>query len=238
MDELDLLQLLDSAFPIGSYAHSGGFEALCKLTDTGFPNRTNLNLSSPEAFSTLDRLILSILDNTGSLHIPFLRDAFLNADTIKIIAEIDARLHIMMSNHVAKRASLQQGKSLASTSAQVFIKHRYSLNMHDINSAISSHQMAGHFPVVFACMCRFLGATLEQTARYYLFGQLRTVLGSAVRMGIIGPLKGQEIQNRFQRDLVPLSEKYLAVPEPCICNPVLEVIQSAHDKLFAKLFYS
>src|SRR4051812_12288390 len=88
-----LLQLADSAFPSGTFAHSLGLEALRQL-----------GLLTGEEALTVRLRELAWHTALGAL--PFLNDAY-GADPIVA----DRACDVFLSNHVANRASRAQGRA-------------------------------------------------------------------------------------------------------------------------------
>jgi len=79
-----------------------------------------------------------------------------------------------------------------------------------------------------------------RTLRLFLFGHSRGIIASAVRLGIIGPMEGQAIQYR----LTDLSERVIlraslrTVDDAAMTSPLIELWQSAQDRLYSRLFQS
>lgn len=97
-----LLQLSDSAFPAGAFAHSYGFEALAQA-----------GLLPDEAALTLR--LTELLWHTALGALPFLNDAHGGA-----VDEADAASDVFLSNHVANRASRAQGQAFLLATRALF----------------------------------------------------------------------------------------------------------------------
>jgi urease accessory protein len=93
-----LLQLADSAFPTGGFAHSGGLEAASQAGDV------SLRCFAREAIWQAAQ---------GAL--PLVKAAFDGE-----LALADARAESFLVNHVANRASRTQGRAFLSTCSRVF----------------------------------------------------------------------------------------------------------------------
>ena len=84
------------------------------------------------------------------------------------------------------------------------------------------------------------GAASERTGRLFLFLALRGLVSSAVRLGAVGPLRGQFIQHR----LGPYAEQIArrcgktSVEDAAHTAPLLDVLQATHDRLYSRLFQS
>lgn len=189
-----LLQLADSAFPAGSFAHSGGLEALHQaglVTGESLPARL-----SELAF------------NAARSMFPFVA----RAD-----ADADRACDAFLSNHVSNRASRAQGGAFAIAAEAALGVPRPSLPFM-------------HLAVV-------MGAMVGEGAReLYLFSTVRSALSAAVRLGIVGPLRAQEVLTGLR----PALDAALNEPpgEPRSVSPVLELTQQSHDSLYSRLFQS
>ena len=86
---LSILQLSDSVFPTGGFAHSVGFESYDKY---------GLMTSS----SQMEGFMSRALENTGSYMLPFVNEARA-AGSIEEIIRLDKIFEAYMSNHVANR---------------------------------------------------------------------------------------------------------------------------------------
>ncbi|HUS29846.1 MAG TPA: urease accessory UreF family protein [Kofleriaceae bacterium] len=96
-----VLQLADSAFPTGGFAHSAGLEAHVQAGE----------LASVEVYAReyLDQLALGSLPLVAAVH-----------DDRARIAEVDALARATLWNHVAARASRMQGRALLDVAARSF----------------------------------------------------------------------------------------------------------------------
>jgi len=95
-----LLQLADSAFPTGGFAHSGGLEAASQAGE--------LDLS---------RFARETIWQTAYGALPLLKAAYEDPAQLAIF---DARAEAFLVNHVTNRASRTQGRAFLSTCSRVF----------------------------------------------------------------------------------------------------------------------
>jgi urease accessory protein len=72
----------------------------------------------------------------------------------------------------------------------------------------------------------------DQTDSLFLFLFLRSILGSAVRLGIVGPLEAQRILTRIRIE-TPIADAI-----PVQTAPVLDLLQATQDRLYSRLFQS
>src|SRR5215510_3144480 len=90
------LQLADSAFPTGGFAHSGGLEAAAQAGEV----------------SDLGAFTRAALWQAGHGALPLVREGWLDP---RALPRLDARADVFLANHVANRASRTQGGAFFST---------------------------------------------------------------------------------------------------------------------------
>jgi urease accessory protein len=212
-------QLADSAFPSGGFAHSGGLESAMQWHEV-------------DGARLLD-FIQSSLIQVGRSSLPFVVAAHNEPEQI---GRLDRLCDAFLSNHVANRASRSQGRGFLASADAAFASQEIAelrrLSKHD--------QLAGHFPPLFGAVTAALRVHVDQTARLFLFLTARSLISSAVRLGIVGPLRGQAIQHH----LGPVCERVAqqcgqqCVEDVAQTAPVMDLLQATHDRLYSRLFQS
>lgn len=206
-----LLQLADSAFPAGSFAHSAGFEALRQL-----------GLLKGE-----DALVLRLRElvwSAASSSLPFLNDAFLN-DAVKA----DATCDVFLSSQVANRASRAQGQAFLLAAEATFA-----------NESLRGALPCSHVAVAMGHTLKVEQFGLPDARRLFLFGVTRAALSAVVRLGGAGPLRAQ----RLLLELHPVMDealdatKHFEADDAMSTALLLDLTQSAHDRLYSRLFQS
>ncbi|XP_037513862.1 uncharacterized protein LOC119390342 [Rhipicephalus sanguineus] len=220
---LNLLQISDSAFPTGSFAHSAGLEAAYQR---GF-------LTTSEK---VEEFLLASVENVGSFSVPFVREARQLWTDLEAIRALDRLLNASLSNHVANRASTQQGRSLIQTACATYKDAKLT----EVQNWIYDGKLIGHQAVMYGIVCAFLGVPEDQAVMSFLFNSLRTTLAAAVRLGAVGTLEGQRMQFKLQSRIPEIIERHKHRTSDSAANvfPLVDVMQSSHDQLFARMFYS
>jgi urease accessory protein len=214
-----LLQLADSAFPTGGFAHSAGLEAAAQLGE--------VSARSVASFSE------QALWQAGLGALPFVRAAHADADRIHAI---DARCHAFLASHVANRASKTQGRAMIATMARVFPRDAVAT----LDERVRKKAIHGHHAPLFGASLAALDVPVHDALRLHLHQTLRGVTSAAVRLGLVGPHEAQ----RLQHDLAPLADRVLArcaaipIEEAAQPAPILDLFGAMHDRLYARLFLS
>ena len=220
MNDWMVWQLVDSAFPSGSFAHSGGLEAAWRA---GHVN------DEP----ALERQLKIMLGQCAYATAPLALWARREPDRT---ADADELCDLTLNHAVANRASRAQGRGLLSSAAQIYPL----TGLARLRQQVASTKSPGHFAPIFGAVCRELGIEADRVASLYLFINLRGGVSAAVRLGIVGPLVGQSIQHR----LAAAGEHFARIAagiEPddvAQTAPVADLLQACHDRLYSRLFQS
>jgi urease accessory protein len=205
-----LLQLADSAFPAGGFAHSGGLEAAVQLGEV--PGTVDVAGFCRQA-----------VWQAAWGGIPFLQAARAGAAAA---AAADRRCHAFLVSHVARAASQRQGRALASTCAAAF--------------AVKLELPHGHLAPTFGAAAAALGLGAEATRAAYLHLAARTVLSAAVRLGRVGPHQAQRVQRELAPVLEDALARSagLSLDDAAQTAPVIDLVGAVHDRLYSRLFQS
>lgn len=204
-------QLVDSSYPTGSFAHSSGLEAAWQHGEI-------------RQSEDLKRFLEASLHQVGHATLPFVTTAHEFPDRT---AEWDQRCDAATTNHVANRASRLQGRAFLASTERIF--------------SIESRALpCGHYAPAFGMTASGLRFPRETAARVFLYGHLRGLVSSAVRLGIVGPMEGQRLQLRLSRYAESLLNACLPLTLEDIAqtSPLIEIWQSAQDRLYSRLFQS
>ncbi|SPE54605.1 Urease accessory protein UreF [Verrucomicrobia bacterium] len=215
-----LWQLADSAFPTGGFVHSGGLEAAWQHGEV--PNR-----------AALERFIWASLGQCGRASVPLMTSAHAHPD---LLAELDSFCESFLLNHVANRASRAQGRSLLVAAERIFNAPESLAG----GAAKLTAPPCGHLAPVFGAITRRLGIARDDAGRLFLFLHLRGLIAAAVRLGIIGPLEAQTLQNCFAgvaQEIWSRSQG-LGLDDLAQISPLLDIWQGTHDRLYSRLFQS
>lgn len=213
------LQLVDSAFPAGGFAHSNGLEAAIAFRDG----------------VTIEQHLSELTAQAGRTALPFVREA---CATPERLAELDALFDATTTSHVVNRASRAQGRALVSAAGRIWTTHEGAQRI--ATYARSEPAPPVHHAPVLGAIFGALGQTPEAAMAGYLHGVVRGVLSAAVRLGVVGPLEAQRLQGENARAATHAVEisRALTSSEVSQPAPLLELYATLHDGLDARLFQS
>ena len=215
-----LLQLADSAFPTGGFAHSAGLEAAWQQGEV--PNA-----------AALQTFLVDSLWQTGFSVLPLVNAAYHAPEEL---IELDQHCDIFLTNAVANRASRMQGRALLSTCGRCFPLPEISA----LQQTVREKKACFHYAPICGATMRALGVNLFHTQELCLFTQLRGIVSAAVRLGVVGPFEGQQLQFASYPHVNAVLDRCgeLDVDDLAQTAPLLDIFQATHDRLYSRLFYS
>ncbi|KAJ2506507.1 hypothetical protein IWW47_001550 [Coemansia sp. RSA 2052] len=107
-----------------------------------------------------------------------------------------------------------------------------------------------HWPTVFGFACAALGISLSHMQQLYMFQFVRQVFSAAIRLNLVGPLRAQTLEcdmHPYVSDLLKQHSGLRAAfsslddlfgESAVYTEPILELYQGMHDRLYSRIFSS
>lgn len=211
-------QIVDSAFPTGLFAHSWGLESAWQHGEV-------------DRLESLREFVDASILQTGRTVLPLANAAFEAPERLEALDEV---AEAFLTNAVANRASRIQGRTLVATAARVWPSDRL--------VALKSRAEAtrAHVAPLSGATLAALGLALPTAQKVLLYGAARGVLSAAVRLGIAGSFEAQQMLSSCEARLDEVAARCarLSVDDLAQTAPIIELLQSRHDRLYSRLFQS
>jgi urease accessory protein len=227
-EDIGLLQLSDSFFPTGMYTMSNGLEAL-------FYSREKKLIANPDVL--LNLLKVYIENQIGPADCTALGAAYeqIIKNNVPKLIEVDNIIFSMKLIEEIRNASSRSGTQLLRCVGS-FITDDKLLN--EYLKAVSSKKATGVFPVAMAVSAHSLGIARNKAALIMLYGFTVSMVGAALRMGMLQHFDGQMIIHRLRDVLVTTIRSNINRPLTGIWQfaPGIDLIQISHEKMPSKMF--
>jgi urease accessory protein len=213
-------QLVDSGFPAGGFAHSGGLEA-------------SVHHGEVHDGVTLRAFARHALAQAGRASLPLVTAAHREPQSL---GDLDQLCNAFLVNLVANRASRAQGRALLTSTARSFPR----ADIASLEQQVRREQLSGHYAPVFGAVLNLLGVERVETQRLFLFLTGRGVGSAAVRLGLVGAYEAQELQTLITADIDDIIAACgrLEPLEISQTAPLIDLCQATHDRLYSRLFQS
>jgi urease accessory protein len=227
-EDIGLLQLSDSFFPTGMYTMSNGLEAL-------FYSKEKKLIANPDVL--LNLLKVYIENQIGPADCTALGAAYeqIIKNNVPKLIEVDNIIFSMKLIEEIRNASSRSGTQLLRCVGS-FITDDKLLN--EYLKAVSSKKATGVFPVAMAVSAHSLGIARNKAALIMLYGFTVSMVGAALRMGMLQHFDGQMIIHRLRDVLVTTIRSNINRPLTGIWQfaPGIDLIQISHEKMPSKMF--
>ena len=220
---LTLLQLTDSFFPTGAFAHSFGLETYVQLE----------LVNDPEAFEMFLR---------STLH-----HGFRNSDVVAIgltykatgieqIIDLDARLTAMKIARESREGSIKIGKQFLRNTA---ILERNEM-LDEYTERVRSGRCAGHHAIAYGLVGSTAKIDLFSAVLGYLHAHIVGQVSAAVRLIPLKPTDGQRIIQAIRPELIDIARyaEEASMDDLSGFTPGLDIRGMQHERLYSRLFIS
>lgn len=220
---LTLLQLTDSFFPTGAFAHSFGLET--------YVQREVVN--DPETFEMFLRSMLHHGVRNGDAVAIGLS---YKATGIEEVVDLDARLTAMKIARESREGSIKIGKQFLRNAA---ILERNEM-LDEYAQEVQSGRCAGHHAITYGLVASVAKIDLFSTVLGYLHAHIVGQVSAAVRLIPLKPTDGQRIIQSIRPDLINIARfaEGAGMDDLGGFTPGLDIRGMQHERLYSRLFIS
>ena len=179
--------------------------------------------------SSLESWLAEALDAVAHGALPLLTAAHREPGRLE---EWDALAEAWLWNPAANRASRTQGQAWLTTTHAAFPGH----GLDDLRRTLRTAPSSGHHAPVLGAILARLGLGLDESRRLALFLHLRSLISTAIRLGLVGPLEAQGIQHRLAPVLEAAATAEVDLEDLATTAPLSELAHLHHDRLYSRLF--
>ena len=219
-----MLQTVDSSFPTGAYAHSGGLETLVAL-------------GVVKDARTLSAFLRGrVVPMLGDYELPYLGFAHAAAEDLAALLALDRELGAGKLPREARDASAQVGARRLQTLTRVWTDE----SAGEFAAAVARGEAAGHAAIVCGWQAHRLGVPVEAAMTAYLYSNLSGYCSAALKLIRIGQEGCQVVLRDALTLAAPTVARALTVAREDAgwCDPALEIAAARHERAFARLFIS
>ena len=228
---LSLLQLTDSAFPTGRYAHSYGLEAYaqCHLITSSAP-RSLLPLLT-------DTVQLGVAPSDGvalaCAHRAVRADRHCD---LGLVQRADRRLSAVKLAREPRETSIRIGRSLLSNAQAIFKE----ADISDLAHLIDAGETPGNQAIIAGVLTAKLGVRCAEAVAAELFAFSASWVAAGVRLGLIDHRVGQRILHQALPVIGRAALRATSgdVGDISSCTPLLDVMSMRHEQAEIRLFAS
>ena len=222
--DVSILQMSDSFFPTGLYATSSGLEALLQVK----------KLKSKDISHYISTCLKQVVGPSDCAALGNAYESCMKND-LKFLLYVDESLYSMRLIEETRSASVRSGNQLLKC-VSTFVKDKKMLK--DYQNAISTGNATGVYPVSFGVSSWSLGIQKNKAGLILLYGFTVSIVGAALRLGIIQHFDGQKIIHELRPVILKSVLDNIDRPISSMWQfaPGLDILQMKHEAMSSKMF--
>jgi len=229
---LTLLQLVDSFFPTGAFAHSYGLETYVQI---------GLVADQPSCEELLRNALLEGIRNTDAIALALAyksAQTYANAPDASIsrITDLDMRLTALKLSRESRNGSVHIGKQFLRNARQL-VPHA---TLDAYEKRIRSKDCAGHHAIAFGLVAAAASIELPIALLGFLHAYVVGHVSAAVRLIPLGATDGQLTIHALHPHLPEIAEfaQNANFDDFAAFTPGLDIRSMQHERLYSRLFIS
>jgi urease accessory protein len=217
--EFHMMQLADSFFPSGMFGLSGGLESFVKTGRVKDGNDVLRFIRQQIKFQILpcDCAVLAGVMKAAE-----------KGDVASAVAA-DNKCYSMKLVREVRTASARSGRQLLNTLVHM-TNDRFAKKFH---AKVDAKESPGTYPACLAVAADALKIPEKSALRMMLYSYCVSIVGSAVRLGVISHIEGQSILTQLARDITSVKASSTELWQ---LSPLAEILQMQHEQDDLRMF--
>jgi len=222
--DVSILQMSDSFFPTGLYATSNGLEALSQVK----------KLKSNDISQFITIYLQQVVGPCDCTALGNAYESCKKRDLASLIKTDESAYYIRLIEE-PRSASVRSGNQLLKC-VSTFSRHKKMLK--DYQNAIVTGKATGVYPVSFGVATCSLDIPKNKAGLILLYGFTVSVIGAALRLGILQHFEGQKIIHEIRPAILESVLRNIDRPISSIWQfaPGLDILQMKHEMMSSKMF--
>jgi len=224
--QLRLLQLSDSAFPVGAFAYSDGLEA---AVQSGWVQ------DAQELGSWMENWLESVFVLCEGRALVQAMTVWREQDWPKL-ERLDAELTALKPASAIRKSSATLGTRLLKTALPLFPE----TDLATLETKIAEGRLQGNQVLVQGVLYAGLDLSREDALSAFSYVRLNGMVSAALRLFDIGQQQGQQVLTELLEAVPGACQKVLSAPDAPLCTfaPWMDLAQMNHRLLYTRLFRS
>lgn len=221
---MQLLQMSDSTFPVGTFSFSNGLE-------TAAYEKIVHDADTLKQYVTSVSLQGAYTDGIAAIH----AYRAVKSDGLERLKEIDRKLMMCKLNDEARLMLMRMGKKLSELAVKLIPDNSL---LEGWLEAINSGEIAGSYPVTQGIVFAVKGLSEEALFASHQYGVINMVLGAALRLVRVSHYDTQLILEEMSVQVPEIYElvKTLSMNDINCFVPQMDILASLHEKGTMRMF--
>lgn len=217
-----LLHISSSAFPVGGFSHSYGFETY--MSDGRVKNA--------KEFSELLNTALS--SSMGGVDAPAVCIAH-SAD-IKELSELDALVTALKTTRELRESSTRMGRSFLRIFSQMYPNSM----LDEYYARVKRGESDGNYAAVFGAATGLIGADKNSAVCAYLFNSVYSLIQTGIKSVPLGQGESQRVMMSVYEEISRVAERAasMSMDDMGGFSPMLDIASMRHEDLYTRLYMS
>jgi len=224
--QLAMMQLSDSFFPTGSFTLSHGIET---LVQTG-------KIQSGQDVKKFLQLLL--LNKVGVSDVVALLHSHRGSQegNLTAVKQADCQLFAQTAIALLRETQSKSGRALLMMTSSTWSDKRLDV----LNREATRGEIHCLHPVIFGAIAPIVGLNERDTVLTFLHSLVTSILGAAIRLGVLGHIQAQQILRSLALDIEQVwsTARSMSLEQMWSCTPSIDIAQMQHAKLPQRLFAS